>query len=74
MKKYVEIRPIVLREFHMIAEKASERANELQNDGYKVLSVSHSSFAGTVTFLYRKTIWKAFKDWATRPTDEVFKG
>ena len=74
MRKYVEIRPIVLREYHMIADKATERVNELQKEGYKVLSVSQSSFAGTVTFLYRKTIWKAFIDWATKPTGEVFKG
>lgn len=69
MRKYVEIRPIVLREYSMIAEKAAARANELQAMGYKVLSVSHSSFANTTTFLYRKTVWKAFTDWLTKPLE-----
>ncbi len=67
MKKYVEIKPIVLREWHMVAERVEKRIDELQKDGYKVLSVAHSSFASTVIFLYRKTIWKAIKDWLTKP-------
>lgn len=66
MKKFVEIKPIVLREYHMIAEKTQERVNELQQSGHKVLSVSYSSFAGATTILYRKTIWKAFADWIKR--------
>lgn len=66
MKKFVEIKPYVLREYHMIAEKAQERVNELQQSGYKVLSVSYSSFAGATTIMYRKTIRKAFTDWIQR--------
>ena len=63
MKKFVEIKPYVQREFHMIAEKVEARVNEIQESGHKVLSVSYSTFAGASTILYRKTIWRAFKDW-----------
>ena len=66
MKKFVEIKPYVQREYHMIAEKVETRVDELQKSGHKVLSVSYSSFAGASTIMYRKTIWKAFKDWIQR--------
>lgn len=66
MKKFVEIKPYVQREYHMIAEKVEARVDQIQKLGYKVLSVSYSTFAGASTILYRKTIWKAFKDWISK--------
>jgi hypothetical protein len=74
MRKKIEIKPYAFREYTTISEKVEERVMELQNKGHKVLSVSFSGFNSVATIVYRKTIWKAFKDWATKPTDGVFRG
>jgi len=67
MRKRIEIKPYALREYTTISEKVEERIAELQKKGHKVLFVSFSGFTSVVTIGYRKTIWKAFKDWLTKP-------
>lgn len=72
MKKFVEIKPYTFREYKTISDKVEKRITDLQKD-HKVLSVNFSGFNSVVTIVYRKTVWKAFKDYFIKKRESKIK-
>jgi len=66
MKKTVELMHVTQRSWEKNAEIINNKIDKLQRSGFKILSVSFTSFGMVACFYYRKTIWRILKDWIKR--------
>ena len=62
MKKFVSFFHISLLEWKEVSNEIEKAVNNLEQKGYKILSISFTGSGMVACVFYRKTIWKAIKD------------
>jgi len=62
VKKFVLFVHIPLHNWIEVGETIEETINKIENDGFKILSISFSGNGMVACIFYRMKIWKAIKD------------